>query len=112
MNDPQFDNGTQNGVPTPPQNQDNGTTLSIIALVCGILGIIGSNIPVIQYYTTVFAILGLVFGIIGRKKSVAACGKASGMATAGLVLGVIGVAFAALGILCLAACAGCLLLSI
>lgn len=89
-------------------NTDDGRGLSIAALVCGILGIVGAWIPVVCYVTTVLAILGLVFGVIGRKKSTAACGKASGMATAGLVLGIIGVAIAALGIICTIACVGAL----
>lgn len=41
--------------------------ISIAALVCGILGIVGSFIPVVQYFTLVLAILGIVFGVKGRK---------------------------------------------
>ena len=93
-----------NRMPEQPINDGNG--LSIAALVCGILGIVGSWIPVVTYFTTVFAILGLVFGLKGRKLSIAAYGKPSGMATAGFVLGIIGCAFAVLGIICVIACAG------
>ncbi len=84
---------------------DNGKGLSIAALVLGILGIVGGWIPVVGYFTTVCAILGIVLGAKGRKKSIAAEGKASGLATAGLVLGIIGTAFAALGLVC-TICAG------
>lgn len=87
---------------------DDGKKLSIAALVLGILGIVGGYIPVVCYFTTVCAILGIVLGVKGRKLSVAAYGKASGLATAGLVLGIIGTAFAALGILCTVVCAGAL----
>ena len=86
--------------PTPNQPQNDGKGLSIAALVMGILGIVGGWIPIVGYFTTVLAILGLVFGVIGRKKSAAATGKPSGLATAGLVLGIIGCAFAALGLVC------------
>lgn len=41
--------------------------ISIAALVCGILGIVGSFIPVVQYFTLVLAILGIVFGVKGRR---------------------------------------------
>ncbi len=92
-----------NRMPEQPINDGNG--LSIAALVCGILGIVGSWIPGVRYFTTVFAILGLVFGFKGRKLSIAAYGKPSGMATAGFVLGIIGCAFAVLGIICVIACA-------
>ena len=76
--------------PQPPMGPVNdGKGMSIAALVCGILGIIGGFIPIVTYFTTVLAILGLIFGVIGRKKSTLVYGKASGLATAGLVLGVI-----------------------
>ena len=91
--------------PQPPMGPVNdGKGMSIAALVCGILGIIGGFIPIVTYFTTVLAILGLIFGVIGRKKSTLVYGKASGLATAGLVLGVIGVAFAVLGLLCSIVC--------
>ena len=89
---------------TPPAN--NGTGFSIAALVLGIVGIIGAWIPIVCYFTGICAILGLVFGVIGRKKTKAATGRASGLATAGFVLGIIGVSFAVLGLICILACAG------
>jgi hypothetical protein len=79
----------------PQNNPDNN--MAIAALVCGILGIIGSFIPVVCYFTTVLAILGVVFGV--KAKKTALPGQ-TGMATAGLVLGIIGVAFAAVGVIC------------
>lgn len=90
---------------TPQTPKDEGKGISIAALVLGILGIVGSYIPVVCYFTTVCAILGLVLGVVGRKKSTAANGKPSGLATAGFVLGIIGTSFAALGIICTVACA-------
>lgn len=94
------------GNPMPGQPVNDGNGFSIAALICGILGIIGSWIPVVTYFTTVFAILGLILGLKGRKMSIAAYGKPSGMATAGFVLGIIGCAFAVLGLICVLACAG------
>lgn len=79
---------------------NNGQSLSIAALVLGILGIIGGFIPIVCYFTTVCAILGIVLGAKGRQMSAAANGTASGLATAGLVLGIIGTAFAVLGLIC------------
>ena len=52
----------------------------------------------------VLAILGIIFGVIGRKKSAATYGKPSGLATAGLVLGIIGTAFGVLGLVCSCIC--------
>lgn len=90
------------------QAKNNGKGMSVAALVLGILGIIGGFIPVVCYFTLVCAILGLIFGIIGRKKSVAADGKASGLATAGMVLGIIGTGFAVLMVVCAAVCTAAL----
>lgn len=91
---------------------DDGKKLSIAALVLGIIGIAGgwifgaifALIPALNiiFSLTVFAcaILGIVLGVKGRKKSVAATGKSSGLATAGLVLGIIGVSLGALSLIC------------
>ncbi len=79
---------------------NNGQNLSIAALVLGILGIVGGFIPVVCYFTTICAILGIILGVKGRQMSVAATGSASGLATAGLVLGIVGTAFAVLGLIC------------
>ena len=46
---------------------NNAKGYSIAALVCGILGIVGSFIPWVCYFTFVLAILGIVFGVKGRK---------------------------------------------
>lgn len=78
--------------------------MSIVALVCGILGIVGGWIPVVCYFTFVLSIIGIVFGVKGRK---AAAENEKGLATAGLVLGIVGTAFGALGVVCaICACAG------
>ena len=88
-----------------PSNNSQG--FSIAALVCGILGIIGSFIPVVCYFTFVLAILGVIFGVVGRKRA----GDKSGLATAGLVLGIIGTVFGLVGVLCVA-CASCAITSL
>lgn len=81
---------------------NNSNNLAIAALVCGILGIVGSFIPIIGYFTFIFAILGIVFGAKARVKCAP---EKKGMATAGMVLGIIGTALGAIGIICVLACA-------
>jgi len=71
--------------------------MAIAALICGVLGIIGSFIPIIQYFTFLLAILGIVFGIKGRR---AALPGQAGIATAGLVCGIVGTAFGLVGVIC------------
>ena len=99
-----------NVMPTPPVN--DGKNLSVAALICGIIGIAGgwifglifALIPALNviFSFAVFAcaILGIILGVKGRKASVAAYGKASGLATAGLVLGIIGVSLGAISLIC------------
>ena len=63
---------------TPAAN--NGKGMSIAALVCGILGIVGSFIPVVTYFTFVLSILGIIFGVKGNKIA-KATGEGKGMPT-------------------------------
>lgn len=83
----------------------NGKGMSIAALICGVLGIVGSFIPVVCYITLILSILGIVFGVKGQKIA-KETGEGKGLATAGLVLGIVGVAFGAIGAVC-AICVVC-----
>ena len=85
----------------------NGKGMSIAALVCGILGLVGGWIPVVGYFTLVLAILGIVFGAKGMKIA-KVTGEGKGLATAGLVLGIVGTVFGGLGVLCTICAAGIL----
>ncbi|MDR2597840.1 MAG: DUF4190 domain-containing protein [Treponema sp.] len=73
-----------------PVNAQKTSSLGTAALVCGILGLCGGAIPVVQYFTFILSILGIVFGASARKKAKYA-GQPTGMATAGMVLGIIAV---------------------
>lgn len=75
---------------------------SIVALVCGILGIVGGWFPIVCYFTTVLAIVGIVFGAMALKDKPE--GSDKGMAVAGLVCGIVGAVFGLIGIIC-AVCA-------
>lgn len=101
-----------NNYQSPVQDPiDDGKGMSIAALVLGIVGIVGGLIPIICYISWICPVLGIIFGVKGRTKSTEVHGKASGLATAGFILGIIGTAFAAIGLICTgiigaAACAG------
>lgn len=89
--------------PAPaPAPQTNG--MAIAALVCGVLGIVGSFIPVVMYFTAVLAVLGIIFGVLGMKKA-KQMGSGNGLAIAGLVCGIVGTVFAIVGIICVASVA-------
>ncbi|MBR5714718.1 MAG: DUF4190 domain-containing protein, partial [Clostridia bacterium] len=87
------------------QYQSNGSSkgISIAALVCGIVGIVGAWFPVICYFALIIAIVGIVLGAIGMKKA-KENNEPTGLATAGLVLGIIGTALAVIGVICIVAC--------
>ena len=87
----------------PPQMHQNKSGLAFAALVCGLLGIIGVFIPIVRYFTAVFAILAIVLGVQARKSS--APGE-RGLATAGMVLGIIGLSLLILVVACIATCTG------
>ena len=86
--------------PVPANNN-----LPVIALVCGIISLVGDCIPIVCYFTGILAILAIVFGVKGRKT--APEGK-TGMATAGMVLGIIGLALLVVSIICVCVGAGIL----
>ena len=81
-------------------NMDNGKNMSIAGLVCGIIGIVGfifSWVPYLGIITFVLSLLGIIFGVKGRKL---ADPNNTGLATAGMVLGIIGVSLGAIGLIC------------
>jgi len=71
---------------------------AIVALVCGILGIVGGYIPGVQYVTGILAIIGIVFGALALKDKPE--GSDKGMAVAGLVCGIVAVALTIIAIAC------------
>lgn len=72
--------------------------MAIVSLVCGIVGIVGSFIPYVSYIAPLCAIAGIVFGALALKNVKAGnCeGNEKGLATAGLVLGIVSTAVSVL----------------
>lgn len=79
---------------------------AIVALVCGILGLVGGWIPVVQYITGILSIVAIVFGALALKDKPE--GSEKSMAVAGLVLGIVACAITLLAILCVICAAGAL----
>jgi hypothetical protein len=63
--------------------------VGVAALVLGIIGTLIALFPFAFPVGMALALVGLILGIVGRKKAVEA-GQPTGTATAGLVLGVVG----------------------
>ncbi len=85
----------------------NGKGFSIAALILGIASMVLAWFTFVNIAALVGAILGIVFACKGRKCSVAANGKPSGLATAGLVLSIIGTVIAGIGFMTCTLCTLC-----
>ncbi len=72
------------------QTQGQGKGKAIAGLVLGILSLIVGWIPVYAVAGLPLAVVGLVLSVVGGKQCKAA-GEPSGLATAGLVIGIIAV---------------------
>jgi len=73
--------------------------MGIAGLILGILGAIGSFLPVVVYGAWLFALAGIVISAIAMKKG------AGGIAVAGLVLSIVGFVIAIPNLICAVACA-------
>lgn len=89
------DSGNSGQNPYQEPGQDNKTPpISIAALVCGLVGLFAPS-----WLGIALGVLGIVFGVMGRNNNP----YKTGMATAGMVLGIIDVA---LWILLVCVCGG------
>ena len=79
--------------------------MAVAALVLGIIGTLLSLHPISMLIGGPMAIVALILGIMARKQ-LAAQGQPTGMATAGMVLGIVGTSIFALIFAMCAACAG------
>ena len=91
----------------PPRNPLDGRAFSITALVIGCCSVALCWTPVMNIILLACGILAIIFGNKGRKMSIMAYGKPSGIATAGFVLGIVGTAITGLGAVSCVACYAC-----
>jgi hypothetical protein len=68
-----------------------GNSLGIAGFVTGLLGLILSLIPILFWAGVVLDVVGIVFGAIGRSRGKEPGVPHRGLATAGLVMGIVGV---------------------
>lgn len=81
----------------PPPDVQKYTTMANVALTFGILGITGGAIHIVQYFTFFLSVAAIIIGFIA-KKNLRLAAKPTGMATAGMVLGIVGSALTILAI--------------
>ena len=87
------DPGAPPGTPQTVYVQRDGNGLAIAALVLGIIGAVSGLIPLLFWLAWILGILAVIFGAVGRSKPVR-----KGMATAGLVLGIVAIGLGAIGV--------------
>ncbi|MEO3976257.1 DUF4190 domain-containing protein [Streptomyces sp. CAU 1734] len=71
--------------------------LGVAALVLGVLGLITGPIPLIFWLGGTLALLALIFGLVGRGRAKRGEASNKGVATAGAVLGLLGMIGATIG---------------
>ena len=88
------------------ENVKTGKGLAAAGLVMGIVAIVLFWLPVWNTLSLVCGIVGIACSVAGKKQAVAA-GVPTGLATAGLVLSIIGTVFGAIGFLSCTLCVLC-----
>ncbi len=101
-----MDNQTPEMIPTTPQTPNNGKAYSIAGLVCGIVATVLAWFYLVNIVALAAGIVGLICAVNGRKKA-KLTGAPSGIATAGLVLAIIGTSLAGIGFLSCTLCVLC-----
>ena len=76
------------------------------ALVLGIIALVLSFIPVVNFLAIPLAVVGIILGALGSKQ-LQAQGMPTGQATAGLVLSIIALVFAIIFTIACWGCAAC-----
>jgi hypothetical protein len=84
--------------------QQGETIMAVAGLILGILSLVGGSIPVAnQFPMWLFGVLGIILSAVARSKAKRAR-QPTGIATAGLVLSIIGTVFSFIFFLACAAC--------
>ncbi len=87
----------------PPQNSGSSNGLSIAGLVLGIIACAFFWFSFVNIIALILGIVGIILAIMGSKKA-KATGGSTGVATAGLVLSIIGTVLATIGFLTCTVC--------
>ena len=73
-----------------PPYAAKGNSMAIAGFVTGLLGLLLSIVPILFYAGIVLDVVGIVLGAIGRSRAEEPGVPHRGLATAGIVLGIVG----------------------
>ena len=73
--------------------------MPVAGLVLGIVSSVGAWIPGVNFVAWIAGIVGIILSVKG-KKQLEAAGQPTGIATAGLILSIVGTALAVIGLIC------------
>lgn len=78
----------------------NAKGMSIAAMVCGIIGVIFSFVPIVCFVAFPCAIAGIILAALAMKRIGTGTEGSKGMAIAGLVCGIVGCCFGIPSLIC------------
>ena len=81
---------TEQPYPTAPPPPQGSNGLAIAALICGILSLLLSWIPLINVLAAVLALVAIILGALGIRRANEPYVGGKGMAIAGIICGAIG----------------------
>ena len=90
--------GYQNYSQPAPASEDPGYTMSIISMICGIVSCVLFWGRIGGFLSILCGAAAIVLGVMSGKKSLT--GERNGMATAGLITGIIGISLSIISIAC------------
>ena len=91
----------------PPLGPPPGNSMGIAATVMGVVAIVSSWIPYVNFISLILAIVGLILANKAKNLN-AAAGAPAGIATAGLVCSIIGLVLSGIGFATCTVCLTCL----
>lgn len=71
------------------QAHPSTSAMAVTSLVLGIIAIVSSWVPIVNNFSFLLAVLGIIFGVVGLVGTLRGKRKGKGLAVAGLVLGVV-----------------------
>ena len=103
---PQYQQPSYTPLLDPPPGAKGKAIAALVLGIVGILSVVTYWIPYFNIISFVASIIGIIYGVKGRNE-IPVGYQGRGLATAGLVLAIIGVVFSGIGVLSWTLCISC-----